>query len=752
MSSHRTRGWIVALALTLAALVLGAAAAAAQTTIPDTTRYDNLLLVRIDPARPCIHDSIRVEIGDSCSPCLRLQSFTAYNNVSFALVLDALTRQQCEAETCHNQGARITLPPQPAGSGLVVVNIVVNVPPDSLHPAGSEVRFTRTVLYAVSDSCEVTPVPLPPVPWLIQHVTIAGGIAPCDTCAPVVCSGQPLEVRIDGALPDGCWGFDGIELAPMPALAGAVPTINVRLHHANDSLCTQTLSTFSGTVPLAARPAGRWPFLVQELVSDGAGQPIGGLAHRYSYVAKDSCGPPPPGCVWPYLDPVLTNREPATLCNLAIPPGGTGAIRFASHSFTALAGLQGTFESTPGLDIVGIRQVGPAAGMHLLVSPSGTGGRHFVLFADHGAPIPPGQGEGILEVTVHADPHLPPGAHAYLRGTTAAASDSNGTSIPVCAIETFAAVQATVCIRSAATCDVNGDGATNVADLVGMARCWYNPSTCPDSATMSPDCTHDGAFHLDDILCCARAILGGGSDDSTSHAAARLHVEFGTPLVAGNRVTVSLLVHGASEMNGALLRVRFPGDRYDLVAPGALPDRASAVPAGTRGAWMPLVEGGASDVVVGILRLDTIVPDEIEVPLVFTLKPGQSPGGALSIDESSVIAPDGSGLKVDLSQATTSLPAAGPGTVFSRIDLLVGPNPTSGLARFTVQLPAAGLVDLAIYDLAGRRIATPWHGVMDAGQRDVPWDGSTLRRGFYFARLRVNGEVRTRRVLLQPGS
>jgi hypothetical protein len=261
---------------------------------------------------------------------------------------------------------------------------------------------------------------------------------------------------------------------------------------------------------------------------------------------------------------------------------------------------------------------------------------------------------------------------------------------------------------------------------------------------MSPDCTGDGAFHLDDILCCARAILGAGPGGGSVHDAIRLRVSFGEAQALNGRVRVPLVIRGATEMNGALLRVRFPGDRYTAAA-AAGADGLSA-----RSTWMPLTEPGSDDVVVGVLRLDDAAQDEVRVELEFTLKPGQAPGGTLSIDQASVVAPDGSTLRVDLAQAVGTLPTVDTSAPVANVELLAGPNPSNGLTHFTVQLPAAGVVDLSIYDLAGRRVTTLWHGAMDAGQRQLTWDGTVVRRGIYFARLSVNGLVRTRRVLLQP--
>src|SRR5262249_55357778 len=60
------------------------------------------------------------------------------------------------------------------------------------------------------------------------------------------------------------------------------------------------------------------------------------------------------------------------------------------------------------------------------------------------------------------------------------------------------------------------------------------------------------------------------------------------------------------------------------------------------------------------------------------------------------------------------------------------PNPFGGITRFSVNLPRAAQVDIAVHDVAGRRIATLAHGVQEAGRKSYPWGGSSQRSGLYF--------------------
>jgi hypothetical protein len=67
--------------------------------------------------------------------------------------------------------------------------------------------------------------------------------------------------------------------------------------------------------------------------------------------------------------------------------------------------------------------------------------------------------------------------------------------------------------------------------------------------------------------------------------------------------------------------------------------------------------------------------------------------------------------------------------------LSVTPNPTAGLAAVSFTLTSQQEADLAVYDIAGRRVLEAAEGVMDQGQNSVTIDTSTLAPGMYFARL-----------------
>jgi hypothetical protein len=84
--------------------------------------------------------------------------------------------------------------------------------------------------------------------------------------------------------------------------------------------------------------------------------------------------------------------------------------------------------------------------------------------------------------------------------------------------------------------------------------------------------------------------------------------------------------------------------------------------------------------------------------------------------------------------------------------VLATANPALGPARFRFGLPVAGRVQLSVYDLAGRRVATLVDRDLPAGHHVAAWgpDGAGRARppGVYFARFVVGGHAFTRRIVV----
>jgi hypothetical protein len=99
---------------------------------------------------------------------------------------------------------------------------------------------------------------------------------------------------------------------------------------------------------------------------------------------------------------------------------------------------------------------------------------------------------------------------------------------------------------------------------------------------------------------------------------------------------------------------------------------------------------------------------------------------------------------------TEPTPAASP-----KVTALLGnvPNPFNPTTRIACSLAAPGNVDLSIYAVTGRRVATLLHEAREPGVFEVEWNGTDERgervaSGTYYARLVTREGVRTRPLVL----
>ena len=96
-----------------------------------------------------------------------------------------------------------------------------------------------------------------------------------------------------------------------------------------------------------------------------------------------------------------------------------------------------------------------------------------------------------------------------------------------------------------------------------------------------------------------------------------------------------------------------------------------------------------------------------------------------------------------------------PGTRSGRVHALEllppHPNPFRGSTSVSYVLRAAGEVEVAVYDVAGRQVSVLDAGVRPAGVHRVVWDGRAgsgpAAAGVYVVRLRTGGETTARTLL-----
>jgi hypothetical protein len=83
------------------------------------------------------------------------------------------------------------------------------------------------------------------------------------------------------------------------------------------------------------------------------------------------------------------------------------------------------------------------------------------------------------------------------------------------------------------------------------------------------------------------------------------------------------------------------------------------------------------------------------------------------------------------------------------------PNPFRGRTNLQLALARDGHVQVAVYDLVGRRVRTLVNGTLVAGTQTLAWDGRddggrAVAAGLYMVRFDTPGAQQSRRLVLMP--
>ncbi len=81
------------------------------------------------------------------------------------------------------------------------------------------------------------------------------------------------------------------------------------------------------------------------------------------------------------------------------------------------------------------------------------------------------------------------------------------------------------------------------------------------------------------------------------------------------------------------------------------------------------------------------------------------------------------------------------------------PNPSRGAIAFRVALPAAARVGVEMFDQLGRRVGAIAERAMEAGQRELTWnglgeDGRPIASGLYFYQVRIGDRTMRGRIAI----
>jgi hypothetical protein len=419
-----------------------------------------------------------------------------------------------------------------------------------------------------------------------------------------------------------------------------------------------------------------------------------------------------------------------------------------------MAGAQGTITMPLQFQLTDLQLASGLTGVHLSRQKDGLGMR-WLVFTDPGVTLPVGAHQHLLDATVTADPGALYGASGLMIPTITLASGPDGGELPFCIRQPLIVVAVRLCVAGEPSlCDVNHDGRLDVRDLVRMAGCLKHDLV--DTTGACVDCDSSGVFDIGDIYCCAINILRGPPVPPDSvHRDANVAVSLGPVWADGESRIVHVHVTGADALRAAMLRLDYPADRWRADV------RVYALEGTTRPVdvdWYPLMDlQDPGHVHLGGIRLGDSGASDFNVEIVMVSTAPALPGDQLVVSGADLAGRDGAVLTPRDPLPTLSLTAPAPpepvpGQPTSLALSTPRPNPFTTSTSFEVDLPTTAPIDLAVHDLAGRRVATLASGVYPAGRRLFSWDGAGLRGGIYYVQLRVNGQVLSTRVALLRNS
>jgi len=583
----------------------------------------------------------------------------------------------------------------------------------------------------------------PGLPNYVSRVAIGPGYPDS------ICPGQPIAVKLAGTFP-ACFRVKEVQVIDLYASPFERPPI-VRVVAVRDlcAPCPALIAPWLATTTIPGLLPGAWtlPLEVQLLDRD-----CNGVEHQVEITSGSApfavaltCVPGTGKCLrWSW-----SNLAPGPTCNAFVDPTTTADFTLAISSPVALAGLQGSFVLEPqGLRISALTATGPAAGMHMVWNATGNGAK-FAMFADQAAPIPATDGSTPPPPVLTATVAWPaPGAVAPAVTRLVAAdligADDQLLRVPQCpniALD-IRDPAARICTHN--DCDINGDGYTDIRDLVAMVRCIFSPSTCPPAAVARLDCDGNGVDDINDVICCAQSLLRGpGPIGPPGPPEPAFGIEFGKPTASGAGLDIPVHITGADKIGAGRLVIEYQSARFH--------QSSVTLAADARSAWLCLDQSESGRVRVGLVALTPFVAtNALDLVLRLALVPGAEPGGDLRVASAEFTGADGANLAAPASAPSMSLGPAGlalsPGT----------PNPFGRATRVLLTLPRDAVAEVSVLDPGGRLVTVLHHGVLAAGSYPFSWDGtrgdgSAAPGGLYFVRARAAGEEAVRKVVLVRG-
>jgi hypothetical protein len=82
-------------------------------------------------------------------------------------------------------------------------------------------------------------------------------------------------------------------------------------------------------------------------------------------------------------------------------------------------------------------------------------------------------------------------------------------------------------------------------------------------------------------------------------------------------------------------------------------------------------------------------------------------------------------------------------------DVAVYPNPTGGNTTLSVNVEAAGMAEISVFNTTGMKIMELFNGRMQAGERRINFNVRSLPQGIYFIRMVLSGKVYSKKLIIE---
>ena len=597
---------------------------------------------------------------------------------------------------------------------------------------------------------------VPPASAIVQSIQVVPS-------SPTTCDSVALVVK--GVMPNSCYTLLRVRLealkllptmGPVPAYSVGVRVVVQEPNPNLDVVCTAADAPYERKLYLPYHPFGSYSATATEYVvpyspdSTAAPKDTTNQVETAFHVDPDSCTTP--GCY------MLSFNRPglqADFCDAVGPPGGTACIVVSLGGTARVAGLQSVIHVTdprtdPGVPVpesilrpVSVEAIGEADGFQVNWTADGSTVR-FLVYSPEGKVLEPGSRVLRICYAIGSEAH---GAYRTRFGATVA-SDPKARGITPC--PTLVEETGRICVGEGG-CDLNGDGRSNILDVIRLVRCALggrdSANVCPDSTLAQADCNEDGHVDVRDVVCCIRNILlltrwhddAAQSQSTTEPTRVRFvgDAEYWKP----DHANVAVEVDPGTDFGAAGVEIEAPpGARITGIVDQSDPTSAYSLLSdpgdGQRSRFLVvrMRDGELTQPIRAWVRIETDA----------SLQPGamlrivDSEGGSWS---------QAMPIAVDVAQTTAAVTQVSAPRV-----LPARPNPFTNATDIAFELPASKHVTLRVYSATGKLVRTLVDATVPQGVHRAPWNGRdaagrVVASGVYFVKLSAGNDESTIRIM-----